>query len=163
MGERYLHLILTSLISFGTGYLVASMVFSGRSRTRGHLLERFGSLIKVIFVVSSVLTGYYLASIVMPVKAKVYITSIDYVVIEEKPLYKLIFLGYVANYGEVTAYDVQVSVTWTDVGGSSRMGFTVVGEMVSGDSRPFEISFTCSDTPSVSSYYQQVTFSSKPR
>jgi hypothetical protein len=163
MDGRYLHLILTSLISFGTGYLVASMVFSGRSRIRSHLLERFGSLIKVVFVVSSVLTGYYLASVVMPVKAKVYITSIDYVVIEEKPRYKVIFLGYVANYGEVTAYDVQVSVTWTNVDGSSLMGFIVVGEMVSGGSRPFEISFTCGETPSVSSYYPQVTFSSRPR
>ncbi len=162
MEGRYLHLILTSLISFGTGYLVASMVFSGRSRTRGHLLERFGSLIKVVFIVSSVLTGYYLASVVMPVKANVYITSIDYVVIEEKPGCKVIFLGYVVNSGEATAHDVQVSVTWTDVDGSSKMGFIVVGEMISRDSMPFEISFTCSETPSVSSYYPQVTFSSRP-
>lgn len=162
MEGKYLYLILTSMVSVVTGYLLASVIYSEHTKSRNLLLGKMDLLIKLFFIISSVFTGYYIASITMPARTKVDITSIDYIVINMDSEFHLIFLGFAANSGRDTAYNVEVYVTWTDFSGGSYTSSVNLGTIFSGDSKLFEIVFIYSSTPHVVSYTQIVKFSNKP-
>ena len=162
MELKYLYLILFSLISVATGYYFASLLSPERTRRRGSITDQMGLLIKLFFIVSSVLTGYAMASIVMPPRAKMDIVSIDSMTLSVDSKYNLIFLGYAANNGKVTAYNVEVVVTWRGSDGEAHTGSANLGMISAGEFKFFEVVFVLSSMPDVSSYAQTINFSDKP-
>jgi hypothetical protein len=157
MSGDLLRLILVSIASVASGYYIFSLIYrvgSGRKALRG----RMNTLVKMFFIVSSVCTGYYMASIVMPTRTRVDISSIDYAIVDVDPGYHLIFLGFAVNNGRSDAQDVKVWVTWTDSRGDSYTGSRSLGSLSPRESKYFEVVFTYTEAPVVSSYSQSVTF-----
>jgi len=157
MSGDLLRLIMVSIASVVSGYYLFSLIYrvgSGRNALRG----RMNTLVKVFFIISSVCTGYYMASIVMPMRTRVDITSIDYAIVDVDPGYHLIFLGFAVNNGRSEAHDVKVWVTWTDASGESYTGSRSLGSLSPRESKYFEVVFTYTQAPMISSYSQSVTF-----
>jgi tRNA U34 5-carboxymethylaminomethyl modifying enzyme MnmG/GidA len=157
MSGEFLRLILVSIVSVASGYYLVSLIYrvgSGRDALKG----RIDMFVKVFFIISSLCTGYYMASIVMPTRTRVDVTSIDYAVVDVDPGYHLIFLGFVMNNGISEAHDVEVWITWTDPHGESHTGSRNMGSLAPRESRYFEVVFTYSRAPVISSYSQSVTF-----
>jgi len=162
MELKYLYLILFGLISVATGYYLALILSSEGNRLRSSITSQMGLLIKLFFVVSSVFTGYMVASIVMPPRAKMDIVSIDSMTLSVGSKYHLVFMGYAANNGKVTAYNVEVVVTWRGFDGEAHTGSTNLGKVSVGEYKFFEVVFVLSSMPDVSSYTQKINFSDKP-
>jgi hypothetical protein len=162
MELKYLYLFLFGLVSVVTGYYLASILSPEGARRRSSIMSQMGLLIKLFFIASSVLTGYMMASIVMPPRAKMDIVSIDSMILNVDSEYHLIFLGYVANNGIVTAYNIEVVVTWKDSACEAHTGSVNLGTMSTGEHKFFEIVFVLSSFPDVSSYTQTINFSETP-
>lgn len=162
MELKYLYLILFGLISVVTGYYLALILSPEGNRLRSSITSRMGLLIKLFFIVSSVFTGYMVASIVMPPPAKMDIVSIDSMTLSVGSKYHLIFMGYAANNGKVTAYNVEVFVTWKSSDGKVNTGSVNLGTISVGEFKFFEVVFVLQSMPDVSSYTQKINFSDKP-
>jgi hypothetical protein len=104
-----------------------------------------------------------MASIVMPPRAKMDIVSIDSMTLNVDSKCHLVFLGYVANNGKVTAYNIEVIVNWKDSDGEVHTGSVNLGTMSAGEFKFFEVVFVLSSIPDVSSYTQMIRFSNTPK
>jgi hypothetical protein len=163
MELKYLYLILFGLVSVVTGYYFALIISPEGTRLRSSIMSQMGLLIKLFFIASSVFTGYMMASIVMPPRAKMDIVSIDSMTLNVDSKCHLVFLGYVANNGKVTAYNIEVIVNWKDSDGEVHTGSVNLGTMSAGEFKFFEVVFVLSSIPDVSSYTQMIRFSNTPK
>jgi hypothetical protein len=163
MELKYLYLILFSLISVATGYYFALILSPEGNRIRSSITRQMGLLIKLFFVVSSVFSGYMIASIVMPPRAKMDIVSIDSTTLSVNSDYHLVFLGYAANNGKVAAYNVEIVVTWKDSNGEIHTGSVNLGTIPAREFKFFEVVFVLSSIPDVSSYTQMIRFTNTPK
>lgn len=95
-------------------------------------------------------------------KPNVVITSIQYDIKYFEYGCHQVFTGYVDNIGKANAYDVEVFVTWVEMGGGAHTDSVYLGTIPPRGVHDFRIVFSVPDVILISYHTQRVTFSSMP-
>jgi hypothetical protein len=94
-------------------------------------------------------------------KPKVKITTIDYNIEYYEFGCHQVFTGYIKNFGKADAYDVEVYVTWAEIGGRAYTDSVYLGTISPEDVQSFSIEFNVPDVLQITHCTQSVTYSSR--
>jgi hypothetical protein len=94
-------------------------------------------------------------------KPRVKITTIDYGIEYYEYGCHQVFTGYIKNVGKANAYNVEVFVTWAEIGGSAHTDSVYLGTIPPEGVQPFSIEFKIPDVIQITHCTRWVDFSSR--